>query len=206
MYLFLSLHDVTFTQVFGVSSIPSDKTVCICIKGLYFCLKWPHWIVTGSFPPTVSPSTHLMGLRSPLARHRLTTSARSFSLLQINYESTKTQLTTQQIHPFPFLFTGDWDTCSTVNIKTSFVPLKVENLHTDVTADANCGFWYGNNFLEPKTARFNLKDPSDKLEVFIVCVDACTCMSVQFMLLFLLYHVLFVWTAITWTKCQCNDM
>ncbi|TKS71239.1 hypothetical protein D9C73_005311 [Collichthys lucidus] len=51
--------------------------------------------------------------------------------LQINYENTKTRLTTQQIHPSLCLFTGH--TCSTVNTLNSLDAFKVGNLHTDVT-------------------------------------------------------------------------
>lgn len=39
----------------------------------------------------------------------------------------------QQIPPSPCLFTGDCDTCSTVDPKTSLVPLKEGNLHAEVT-------------------------------------------------------------------------
>lgn len=103
-------------SVFGVT------TKHICIKGLYyFCLKSlkkPWWMVTGSIPPAVSPSTHLMALlESALARHWHTNIC-SLIQFQINYENTKTQSTTQQTHPSPSLFTGDCDTRSTVNTKT----------------------------------------------------------------------------------------
>lgn len=132
----------------------------------------PHRMVTGS----VSPSTHLMGLLSSLARHWLTTSARSFSSSQINYEITKTQLTTQQIHPSPRLFT--WDCDSTVNTKTSFVPLEVGNLHTDVTVQLQIWKWFTVTVdnLEPTAAWFTLKEPTDKLKVFMVCL--CWCVHV----------------------------
>lgn len=62
--------------------------------------------------------------------------------LQINYENTKTRLTTQRIHPSPRLFTGDGDTCScTVNTKSSLGPVKVGELRTDVTIQRlNGGF------------------------------------------------------------------
>lgn len=97
---------------------------------------------------------------------------------------------TQPIHPSSRLFTGHC-TCHTVNVKTSFVALKEGNLHVTVQG-LNCGLRFRPDLLlleenhEATAARFNLKNTwRNWRSLQFVCVDACSYLSVLFMLAFL---------------------
>lgn len=144
------------------------------LTGFYFLgpktSEKPHSVVTGLISPTVSPSTHLMGLlKSPLARHWQHLLAYSVWKRASDklWKHEKTQLTTQQIHPSSCVFTRDCDTYSTADTKTSF-----GNLHRCycTVSEMTPRFWRrpGN---EPK-------EPNEMLRISVgrfVSMHACVC-------------------------------
>jgi len=123
--------------------------VCVCvirhIHSLFTdccCLERPHWMSTGSMPPSRS-TNHRMALPSPLPRCWQTASARSFSSLQMNYEITKTQSTTRQIHPSPFVFTVMRS--AQFILKPSLLMWKYKSCTQLLLCKSD--FWYGNDLL-----------------------------------------------------------